>query len=311
MNIVTPLPTSAAAPTANLSTESARRDNALRETIPQTADPDQSASQQGLGSESDRARTPGQQPPALTYERPQVQSGNGGDSQPAGEGTKDNASDQSAGKDSAEDRQQQQQAEQPELDDLQRRDREVRKHEQAHAAVGGQYAGPPRYEYTHGPDGKRYITDGEVSIDVTEEKTPEQTLRKMEQVRSAAMAPDQPSAQDLRVAAEAQQKAGEARSEISKARAEAALSDNAGAAEPDKVAGQAGSAEREPFVSGDGEDSAALASATGNGKGREQREQASARTPQMAEPDHSRIRVIQRFYANSVSASEAGFRASA
>ena len=38
--------------------------------------------------------------------------------------------------------------------DLQVRDAEVRAHENAHAAVGGQYAGSPTYEFTTGPDGK-------------------------------------------------------------------------------------------------------------------------------------------------------------
>ena len=60
------------------------------------------------------------------------------------------------------------------------------------------------------------MTDGEVSIDVSEEKTPEETLKKMEQVRAAALAPAEPSSQDLKVAAEASQKATEARSDIAK-----------------------------------------------------------------------------------------------
>jgi hypothetical protein len=90
----------------------------------------------------------------------------------------------------------------------------VRAHEQAHAATGGQYAGSPQYEYTTGPDNKRYATGGEVSIDISEEQSPEQTLRKMQQVRAAALAPAQPSSQDLKVAAEAAQKAFEARNDI-------------------------------------------------------------------------------------------------
>ena len=98
----------------------------------------------------------------------------------------------------------------------------MRVHEQAHASTGGQYAGAPQYEYTTGPDNKRYVTDGEVSIDVSEEKTPEETLKKMEQVRAAALAPAEPSSQDLKVAAEASQKATEARSEIAKGQTETA-----------------------------------------------------------------------------------------
>ena len=224
MNIVTPILTALAYPTANVNTESARRDNALRETIPSSADAEKGASQKGLGSESDKAKNPGLPPAPVTYERPQAQSdvqaafGHSLDQQ------KDNGSDESAGKQGAQDKQQseQQLAQQQEIDELEARDLEVRTHEQAHAAAGGHYAGSPKYEYTTGPDNKRYVTDGEVSIDVSEMPTPEQTLRKMQQVRTAALAPAQPSEQDLRVAAEAAQKAVEARSQITQENREAA-----------------------------------------------------------------------------------------
>ena len=46
--------------------------------------------------------------------------------------------------------------EQNKVAELKSRDQEVRTHEQAHAAAGGQYAGSPSYEYEQGPDGKRY-----------------------------------------------------------------------------------------------------------------------------------------------------------
>jgi hypothetical protein len=229
VNIVTPILTAIAYPTANVNTESARRDNALRETIPQSGDAEKGASQKGLGSDSDKARNPGQTPAPVTYDRPQVQT----ELQSAFESVfgeqKDNGSDESAGKQNAHDQQEssqqessQQQASQPEqqteeqqeISNLEARDKEVRTHEQAHAAAGGQYAGSPQYEYTTGPDNKRYVTDGEVSIDISELNSPEETLRKMQQVRAAALAPAEPSAQDLKVAAEATQKSFEARSEI-------------------------------------------------------------------------------------------------
>ncbi|GGW90922.1 putative metalloprotease CJM1_0395 family protein [Alteromonas halophila] len=218
MNIVLPIPTTLVTPTANVNTEAARRDNILRETIPQTTESDQSASQKGLGSESDRVRTPGQQPTPLTYERPQIQGGAGAQGGISADNRKDNASDESAGKENA--KEQQKEANKQEIKELEARDREVRSHEKAHAATGGQYAGAPKYEYTQGPDGKRYVTDGEVSIDISEAQTPEKTLRKMEQVRAAALAPAQPSAQDLQVAAEASRKAFEARSDIARERTE-------------------------------------------------------------------------------------------
>lgn len=105
--------------------------------------------------------------------------------------------------------------EQKQVQELKDRDREVRVHEQAHAAVGGQYAGAPSYEYETGPDNKRYAVGGEVSIDVSEEEKPEDTVQKMQVVRAAALAPAEPSTQDLKVAAEASQKENKARAQIS------------------------------------------------------------------------------------------------
>ena len=222
MNIVTPILNAIAYPTANINTESARRDNVQRETIPQASDSQQGASQKGLGSEADKAKAPGQPPAPVTYERPQVQTELQAAFQNVFGQEKDNAQDESAGKQDAQDKQQEQQEKQDaaEIEQLKARDQEVRVHEQAHAATGGQYAGAPQYEYTTGPDNRRYVTDGQVSIDVSEEKTPEETLKKMEQVRAAALAPAEPSSQDLKVAAEASQKATEARSEIAKGQAE-------------------------------------------------------------------------------------------
>lgn len=221
MNIVTPIPTTVVFNTANVNTESARRDNVLRETVPQTTALENSAAETGVGSESDRVRTPGQQQP-VTYERPQQQ-GQASD-QATGEqqANQDNADDPSAGRENAEARQQQQQeaAEQAEIQELEDRDAEVRAHEQAHASVGGQYAGSPSYEFETGPDGQQYAVGGEVSIDISEESTPEETIRKMQQVRAAALAPSEPSAQDLRVAQEANQIALEARAELSQEQAQ-------------------------------------------------------------------------------------------
>lgn len=97
---------------------------------------------------------------------------------------------------------------------LQQREKEVIAHEQAHKAVGGQYAGAASYSYTQGPDGKNYISGGEVSIDTSEEKEPEDTVSKMQQVRAAALAPAQPSPQDMSVASTASQKEAEARIEV-------------------------------------------------------------------------------------------------
>jgi hypothetical protein len=118
---------------------------------------------------------------------------------------------------------QQQRLEQLEIAKLSKRDQEVRAHEQAHASVGGRYAGAPSYSFTHGPDGKRYAVGGEVSIDSGPvPNDPEATLRKMEIVLRAALAPAEPSAQDLRIAAEAQVQITEALAELNELRREEA-----------------------------------------------------------------------------------------
>jgi len=95
-------------------------------------------------------------------------------------------------------------------------DAEVRAHEHAHRAVGGRYAGPERYEYTRGPDGRQYAVGGEVSIDISKEQKPEATIAKMRIVRAAAMAPAKPSSQDMQVAATASKVEAEARQELAR-----------------------------------------------------------------------------------------------
>tara|TARA_B100002019_G_scaffold188519_1_gene162796 strand:- start:1427 stop:2290 length:864 start_codon:yes stop_codon:yes gene_type:complete len=101
------------------------------------------------------------------------------------------------------------------VDELKSRDQEVRVHEQAHAAVGGQYAGSPSYDYERGPDGKSYAVGGEVQIDVSPvQGDPQATIQKMQVVRRAALAPAQPSAADRSIAADAANKATQARAEL-------------------------------------------------------------------------------------------------
>lgn len=106
------------------------------------------------------------------------------------------------------------QEQQDQVKELSQTDREVRAHEQAHKSVGGQYAGGMSFEYQQGPDGQRYAVGGEVSIDVSAASDPSQTISKMQQVKAAAMAPANPSAQDYKVAAQAGQTETEARREL-------------------------------------------------------------------------------------------------
>ena len=96
------------------------------------------------------------------------------------------------------------QEQQEEVASLQKRDREVRQHEQAHLSQAGPYAqGGPSFSYERGADGKNYAVGGEVSIDVSKEKTPEATISKMRVVQRAALAPVDPSSADRAIAAEA------------------------------------------------------------------------------------------------------------
>ena len=99
---------------------------------------------------------------------------------------------------------------------LEKIDSEVRAHEMAHIAAGGQYiTSGATFSYTRGPDGKNYATGGEVGIDTSAEPgDPQATLQKMRQVRAAALAPAEPSSQDMRVAAKAASQAAKAISEI-------------------------------------------------------------------------------------------------
>ncbi len=103
--------------------------------------------------------------------------------------------------------------------DLQIRDREVRSHEQAHAAALGPYKkGGPSYQFERGPDGKQYAVGGSVPVDLSPEKTPEETRRKAQTIRRAALAPKDPSGADFLVAAKAAQMEATASAEISKER---------------------------------------------------------------------------------------------
>jgi hypothetical protein len=103
-----------------------------------------------------------------------------------------------------------------ELQDLKQRDREVRQHEQAHVAAGGAYVrGGASFSTQRGPDGRQYAVGGEVQIDTSAVPgDPAATIRKMQVVRSAALAPANPSAQDRSVAAQASSTENEARAEL-------------------------------------------------------------------------------------------------
>ncbi|MDH4321242.1 MAG: putative metalloprotease CJM1_0395 family protein, partial [Desulfobulbaceae bacterium] len=122
---------------------------------------------------------------------------------------------------------------------LQVRDVQVRAHEQAHlAAAGGYAASGASFQYQRGPDGRKYAVGGEVQIDVSGESDPEKTIRKMNVVRSAALAPADPSAQDRRVAARAAAGIVDAQGELYKLREEEAAVKREEAAQRREASGQ-------------------------------------------------------------------------
>ncbi len=106
--------------------------------------------------------------------------------------------------------------EKQQVEKLQKRDREVRAHEQAHLSAAGGYArGGASYTFETGPDGRRYATGGEVPIDTSEvPDDPQATIRKMAIIRKAALAPQNPSGADRNIAASAAMKSAQAMREM-------------------------------------------------------------------------------------------------
>ncbi|MDR0564474.1 MAG: hypothetical protein LBG78_06010 [Azoarcus sp.] len=107
------------------------------------------------------------------------------------------------------------------VEEMKATDRAVRAHEAAHMAAGGNLVtSGASYTYETGPDGQRYAVGGEVGIDTSKGRTPEETLARAEQIRAAALAPADPSGQDRAVAAAAAKMAADARAEIARANLE-------------------------------------------------------------------------------------------
>lgn len=235
MNIVTPFP-SININTANVYTESARRDNQLREVIPPPAATKPSNAENKALGDNEKSRQPGSSE-AATYDAKgklsedkvvqERQQSDGSEQQndPQNEDQTEQAKQQ-------EQKKEQQAAEQEQLDaeqikELKARDTEVRIHEQAHASVGGKHAGSPSYEYQRGPDGQNYAVGGEVQIDVAAvEGDPKATIEKMQTVRAAALAPQEPSSADRAIAADATQKLAAAQAELAQQNREAGTDEN-------------------------------------------------------------------------------------
>ena len=214
----------------NLPTDSLRRENQQREVITKTEALSQSAAEKGVASDKDRGRTPAQNNEQFDFANLRKQAENANDSiGDSSEGnsnssqdssnqnsdTSSEASNDNDGLNNSNKTDSEVLAEQQKIEELKRRDQEVRTHELAHARVGGPYTGSPNYTFEEGPDGKRYAVEGNVSVDSSPiEGDPEATIAKLQQVHAAALAPANPSSQDIRVAASATRAIAQARSEL-------------------------------------------------------------------------------------------------
>jgi hypothetical protein len=105
---------------------------------------------------------------------------------------------------------------------LQARDADVRAHEQAHIAAGGALiTSGVAYTYEQGPDGRMYAVGGDVSIDTSAVAgDPKATLAKALQIEAAALAPADPSSQDVAVAGAAAAMAAQASAQVAAAPAQ-------------------------------------------------------------------------------------------
>jgi len=114
------------------------------------------------------------------------------------------------------------------LEELKQVDTEVRRHEMAHIAAGGRYiTSGATFTFKRGPDGKNYAVGGEVGIDTSPVPgDPQATLQKMRQIKSAALAPANPSSQDLKVASKATSNVSKALSDLMMEQAKKQASSN-------------------------------------------------------------------------------------
>lgn len=233
MNITPQAPNLSIPTVLNPHTESLRRENNQREIITQPAALNQSAAEKGVSSDRERGRTPAQNSENIDFaslkEKAELANNSiseqKGDQQSEQQPEHKNSSQHSAineapddenKDDSSESSFQDKDIQQEQIiNELQRRDKEVRSHELAHAAVGGSFTGAPNYSFETGPDGQKYAVSGEVSVDLsTVAGNPTATIAKMQKVHAAALAPANPSSQDTQVAASAIQIILQAQSEL-------------------------------------------------------------------------------------------------
>jgi hypothetical protein len=112
------------------------------------------------------------------------------------------------------------QAQRDQVTELAQRDREVHSHEAAHQAAGGGLVGAASYTYQEGPDGRSYAIGGECPIQIPASDNPSEMIAIAERVRAAALAPANPSGQDLAVANAAVQMEAQARQALAQQQAQ-------------------------------------------------------------------------------------------
>lgn len=201
----------------NPAVDLARRENLKRDIIEPVAQMERNAAEKGVISEDKSRNAPQQNNPTYTdevknrgTELKQAIEGRAQEREPDGRSEQGSSGQSGSGRE-----EQQSASEQRKLDELKKRDAEVRAHEQAHANAGGDLAASPSYEFELGPDGRQYAVGGEVNIDLAMVPgDPQATIVKMQKVKAAALAPADPSSADRRVAAEATQRVLQAQAEL-------------------------------------------------------------------------------------------------
>lgn len=108
------------------------------------------------------------------------------------------------------------------VQELKKIDRSVRAHEAAHMAAGAGMTSGATFTYQRGPDGGNYAVGGEVQINSSGARTPEEAIQKARKIRAAALAPADPSGQDRAVAAAATAMEQQAMTQSAKMKAEEA-----------------------------------------------------------------------------------------
>jgi len=213
--------------TTNPATDRVVQDNAVRPIIPPTVAAEPALKEQATASQHEASRQQAAAVANPTYDMPiamtpeeaekaQEQQESSPDQQEGEpEDTSQDQSQDESSDEANESNSRYSESEQQKITELTQRDAEVIAHEMAHSATGGQYAGAPNYSYETGPDGSKYAVSGEVSIDTSVvANDPQATLRKAQQIKAAALAPAEPSSQDRRVAAQADQMSQQARQDI-------------------------------------------------------------------------------------------------